>query len=276
MRLIFLATALLAGCFNPKFKEQLACGANGECPPGRMCGADMLCHAMPNDAAPDVMPDAPPVACNGDADCQTPPDACTVNGVCDLSQHLCVYQPRDCSAMTDECNNGSCDAQMGCVKVAAHEGVACGQGNVCGAFGACGGFANTCDASGTQSRGCTMYTCQSGTCTGNAYNDSQACSRVTEGTSCGSVTVSNCGACMNSSNSGCAADGNQSCTCSTPTCMSEVCTPVSSTCLRQTNCKTILAGDVCGATSAGCTAGLIKDICCSTSGACSSICSPCS
>lgn len=273
MKRSIILLALVSGCFNPKFKEQLACGANGECPPGRTCGADMMCHA--GDASVDVMPDAPPVACNVDADCLNAPDACTVNGVCDTTQHLCVYQPRDCSAMADECNDGGCDAQAGCVKVPANENLACGQGNVCGTFGACGSFSSTCDSSGTQSRTCTMYTCQAGACTGNQYNDSQTCSRVTNGTSCGSNTFGSCGACYGSTNNGCAANGMQDCTCTTPTCMSDTCMNLQSTCTQQTNCKTRLAGELCGATTAGCPAGTIKDLCCSTTGACSTSCSTC-
>src|SRR5215831_12732209 len=135
-RPIFFALVLIAGCYNPKFKDQIACGTNGECPPGRMCGADLICHAGSpedaashdgaidaalHDAANDAMPDAPPVACTSNVDCQNPPDACSVNGVCDPTQHVCMFQRRDCSALTDECNTGTCNTQTGCVKTPANQ-----------------------------------------------------------------------------------------------------------------------------------------------------------
>ena len=71
-----VATFVLASCFRPKFNANLACGPGGECPPGQTCGADSMCRAE-GGAAPDAqgLPDAAPVGCQGDGDCQQPPDA---------------------------------------------------------------------------------------------------------------------------------------------------------------------------------------------------------
>src|SRR5262245_4623895 len=127
MRILF-ALVLLSGCFNPQFKEQLACGTNGECPPGRTCGTDNICHEMnssPGDGSIIDMPiDAPPIECTSDPECSSP-DMCRINGRCDTTLHICVFQPLDCSAMTDECNDGVCQPATGCVKVPAHQDMAC-------------------------------------------------------------------------------------------------------------------------------------------------------
>lgn len=242
LRLVFVvvpvAAALAAGCFNPKFKDQIACGPQGECPPGQSCGVDQKCHP-PGDAAGDSRsidapgdsaqidagPDATPVECNQDADCQTPPDACSMPGTCDLATNRCVFPTVDCSGQANQCNDAGCDPARGCIKVPARQDLECGQGNVCGAFGACGGFDGTCDSTGTQSRSCTMFTCQSGTCTGTDSTDTQACTRSTNGTTCATTEVTGCDPCSNFSDI-CDETGTATCTCTDMVCMNDTCTAV--------------------------------------------------
>lgn len=71
----------------------------------------------------------------------------------------------------------------------------------CGSYGSCGGFSSTCAESGTQSRTCTDYTCNAGACTGANRTESQACTRNTDGVSCGNgfgcrVYVCSSGTCI--------------------------------------------------------------------------------
>ncbi|HTJ41766.1 MAG TPA: hypothetical protein VL463_06700 [Kofleriaceae bacterium] len=285
---VLAAVALAAGCFNPKFKDNIQCGANGECPPGTSCGADDHCHAGVADAPqepeidaradadlPDARPDAMPVGCQGDGDCQTPPDLCFTAGTCNTTTHECDFPAVDCSGSADECNNAACDPAQGCIKdPAPKNGIPCGNGKVCGAFGACGGFASTCDSSGDQTRDCTVSTCQAGTCTDTPTTETQACSRATEGATCGGTSVTNCGACTGSSQGGCALDGVETCTCTEMKCMSDSCQPVSSSC-QQSGCAELASGDVCGATAGGCPSGTFKDKCCSSTHLCSLVCSTC-
>jgi hypothetical protein len=71
------------------------------------------------------------------------------------------------------------------------DGNACGTDS-CWPWSACGGFSSTCDTTGTQSRLCMPHVCSSQSCVEddvNLYTQNQPCSRVTDGTSCGSGMV---------------------------------------------------------------------------------------
>jgi hypothetical protein len=229
-------------------------------------------------AAPDAqgLPDAAPVGCQGDGDCQQPPDACSTAGTCNLATHTCSFGAIDCSSAGDDCNDGVCDVHAGgCVQRPARQGAVCGAGNLCGPFGACGGFSGTCDSTGTQSRSCTQNTCQAGACTSSQYTDTQACSRNTDGTTCGSTAVSNCGACTGSTENGCALDGHHTCTCAAMVCMSDTCQTVTTSCVLG-GCSTLMPGDQCGGRQCGVNPPKFLDLCCSTDHQCSTACSTCS
>lgn len=281
MALAMLGALTLAACFNPRFKDDLACGPGGECPPGQTCGADLRCHA-PSDAAttdgrpdtnlPDGAPDAVPVACTGDGECQTPPNACFKPGTCDQGAHVCVFPAVDCSGSTDSCNDAVCDMTSGeCVRVPINENGPCGD-RTCGDYGDCTGFVDTCDSSGTQTRDCQQPTCQAGACNTLAVQETQDCARVTDGVTCDVATVTDCGACSGSTNAGCGPGGSQSCTCTDHTCQGDVCTAVATTCAQP--CTELAEGDVCGAVI--CSGGeTTRDKCCSATGLCSVFCSPC-
>lgn len=58
----------------------------------------------------------------------------------------------------------------------------------CTDWSPCGGFSTTCDETGTRSRVCTSYACDTGTCTGTGATVTGTCSRDTDGTVCGTVT----------------------------------------------------------------------------------------
>src|SRR6266545_881999 len=230
--LLAISGGLAASCFDPMFKEGIACSSGGECPPGQTCGDDGKCHEGGNNVAVDAPLadlDARP---EGDgrpgtdarADGTPPPDG---------PPPECVNSS-DCTAFADECNVGVCVAATGkCAKMAANEGSACGARRTCGQFGACGGFATVCDSMGTQSRSCTDFACHTGTCTGTASSDSRACTVSTEGNSCGSLTVTSCGACGSFDPANvCDETGTTSCTCTRPVCRTDVCTDEQSPCPR--------------------------------------------
>jgi len=251
---IVLAVLLATGCYSPRFKNEIACDPAGACPPGTTCGPDGKCHAPGTgnalidapagvlDIDAPVVIDARPVGCAADPDCMTPPDLCSKPGTCDLSKHECVFPAVDCSAMNDECNLGTCEAATGnCIKASANGGIICGAGNVCGAFGPCGGFDTVCDSSGTQTRPCTQNTCQAGICTAHAFSDTQACSRGTDGVSCGATTVTACYACSYAGV--CSESGSQACTCTDRVCASDGCTAVSRSCTQ--TCTRDTEGKAC-------------------------------
>src|SRR4051812_30867161 len=151
LRQFAFAVLVLAGCYNPRFKNNAACGVDGSCPPGQICGGDQRCHGPgeeidaasggPINTGPDAAPDAARVACTSDGDCMTPPDKCSLAGTCNLANHTCSFAPVDCSAMADACNEGTCEPSTGqCVKAVAHQGQTC-KADSCGNFGACAGTA---------------------------------------------------------------------------------------------------------------------------------------
>ncbi len=258
LRTILLTALISAGCYSPRFKNDIACDPAGACPPGTTCGNDGKCHAPGTDTGSDI-PDAPvvievdagevmidarPVGCSADPDCATAPDLCSKAGTCNPSTHVCTFVAVDCSGLNDECSRGTCETATGhCIKAPINGGVVCGAGTVCGAFGACGGVDSVCDTSGTQMRSCTQNTCQAGVCTANVFSETQACDRTV--TTCGTPTITNCSACDYSSE--CDEDASQTCTCTEFDCQSGACVPVSTSCAQ--TCHRSTEGNPCnGAT----------------------------
>lgn len=277
-RITLLAALIASACYNPQFKNEIACDPSGACPAGTTCGADNRCHGPGFDASvggmPDAslggMPDAPsggipdapggldvdaavgidaaPVGCTDNAGCATPPTPCTVAGTCNLTTHECMFPPKDCSSQNDQCNQGVCEAATGlCVKAPANAGFVCGVGTQCDQFGACGGFdpTNVCDSTGTKTRNCTSHTCQSGACTASPFVESQDCIVQTNGNPCNdqTPTISNCTFCAYTDS--CAESAPpKTCTCSTPACMNDSCTGTRQTSCQQP-CMRITEGQLC-------------------------------
>jgi hypothetical protein len=275
--LLAVCGLLVTGCFDPTFKEGLACGPAGECPSGRTC-RDGVCQAGAGAAAHDA-----PVGVGADAALQEvdapldPSDAGAIDAplaAADAPPTGCVNDP-DCASLTDECGVGACNRVTGdCVKLPANGGAECGEVQTCGELGACGGFDHDCDSTGTQSRTCTAFTCQSGACTGAEFTDIQTCTVATENRSCGDNTVSGCGACGGFDPVDlCDETGTMSCTCTSPVCRSDVCTNVMTSCSRP--CTRNTDGEVCGVTDVGCPRLTVRDLCCSD-GRCTVGCGDCS
>ncbi len=76
-------------------------------------------------------------------------DSCTVNDTC--SSTICSGTPRDCSALTDQCNVGVCSALTGMCEAQPTPGAVCDDGDACStadacdANGVCGGSPVVCD-----------------------------------------------------------------------------------------------------------------------------------
>lgn len=262
---MILSAAMLVACFDPVVSEGLACGPDQSCPAGQtcdngVCRSDAVIDSSTPDApvmdapaldaasdappSPDARPDAMPVDCTGDTDCQEPPDNCFLPGTCDLSDNTCTFPAVDCSDEDSECTVGVCDPVDGtCVAQPASEDATCGAQTTCGSFGACEVSGGTCATEGTRSRSCNDFTCQGGTCTmGSAYTDTEACSVNTDGVECGTMTTSNCDPCQYAN--ACALTGSQSCTCTQPECSGGSCQSVQTSC--QQTCTRNTDGDVCG------------------------------
>jgi hypothetical protein len=90
------------------------------------------------------------------------------------------------------CVAGSCDTQVGTDVGACSRSTT---GTVCGAtmfgvWGPCGGFSSTCDETGTRSRSQTERLCESSACQDVPGTDSEACLRMTAGSSCNDFPAS--------------------------------------------------------------------------------------
>jgi hypothetical protein len=272
--ILLVAGAALIACYDPSFKEGIACGRDGACPAGQRCGDDVRCHsslvtdapqAPPGSGAADatlldvspapsdaLMPDAAAVGCQSNTDCQ-PSTACEESGTCNLATHTCMFITRNCSFLNDECNEGVCNPVAGCIKRPVVNGIDCAGGTTCTGFGPCN-YSDVCAENATQSRSCTDHKCQGGTCVPNVRDEIQGCARTTGGMPCG-TNFRNCGPCSGSSNEGCAPDGQQACTCDNMACSSGACTIASTTSCLRTGCAVIPEGITCHRDTGDCSPG---------------------
>lgn len=157
---------------------------------------------------------------------------------------------QDRSVDTYTCESGACvqstsSGSRACTRDT--DGGSCGS-TMNGGWSSCGGFSGTCDESGIRSRPIITPTCASAVCDPVMTTQNEACSRVTTGLPCGSVTFGGWGACGGFTTP-CDLTGTQSRSVMTPTCGGATCgsvtTSESRTCSRVTN------GNACGASTAG-------------------------
>ena len=158
------------GCNGVEMCENGACTAepvdcshlDGPCVVGVCSDKDGGCVAMPKT--------------NGDS-CDDG-NFCTVDGTCNAG--VCETQPRDCSGVADQCNEGVCDETAdACVAVPVSDGTTCDDGQFCTVgesctAGACTGEARDCSAAADQ--------CNSGTCDETA--DACVPAALPDGTTC--------------------------------------------------------------------------------------------
>jgi hypothetical protein len=239
----FVLLVALAGCSSP---NAAYCDEDRQCSDPIYSRCDLTgelgnrngCVRPPVDASPGSKSDASETA--GDA---SPTDAALADAA---PGDLCAGV--DCSGMDSDCTVGMCDPESGaCVALPANEDGECGQVSECGGYGACQGFGSVCDESGQQSRTCTDFTCQAGACVESApYSDTRSCARDTDGDSCGSDTVTDCGGCVYSAGT-CDETGTRSCTCTSFSCGSGACVASPSSCSQPSaSCDRDTDGDECG------------------------------
>lgn len=269
----------LASCFSPDYANT-RCSAAGECPPGFVCDpASNLCVGTnaPTDAPgadaqrvdafvpPDAPTDATPVGCDGDSDCQTPPDNCSLAGTCNLTTNECEFPAVDCSSLDGVCTVGVCEFGTGnCVAQPHNEGNSCSADTVTNCA-TCGGFTGECGEDGTQACTCTSFACSSGACMPSATSCDEPCTRSTTGIACGSgTTLSSCGACGYTDS--CDESAVKNCTCTDFTCGGGTCNAgagysCTDACVRDTENNVCGAGngDVVSATGCQYTGGVCDE-----------------
>ena len=144
--------------------------------------------------------------------------SCGGYGGCDYADGCdeAAVQTRICTDLL--CTAGTCTGRMRNETMPCSrdtDGTNCGAGTTCGAYGACD-YSGTCDESAMQTRTCTDIRCATGSCGGTMRSESMACSRTTNGNSCGSPVCGAWSTCSYASS--CATSGTQSRTCMDPIC----------------------------------------------------------
>ena len=321
--IFLLISGSIAGCGYPPLSNAAPCAVDRSCPTGQHCGADLHCHPGMLDAPVSMMdagsdgaleptidaaapPDAPPVACSGDSDCQAPPNLCARPGTCDLSVHKCVFPTIDCSGQNtcglfgscqganpqDVCDSGSksrtcmdftCQLSTGtCVASARTETVDCNgitNGRVCGDDGqqlsctSCN-YTDVCDTEASQSCTFAHEKCQDDACV-REPNETRnlVCSRSGPANPldvCGPPTMSGCGICLNPSNVCAATGGQQQCTIMHHGCVSGACGSIPG----GTGSQSCTPGNQEGQSCGFCGSGQIGDVIC-VGGACEDRCRDC-
>jgi len=146
----------------------------GQATPVDLClGSPADCPALPDAGVPDGGVVGPDGGSPGDGGVQTdaaPPDQCVGDG--------------DCTALTDNCSMGQCNAQKKCVKVPANQGQNCAR--PCQDVTTCS-YSGLCASTGTKQRECVQHTCQAGVCTAGqtvVETTSDGCTRSRTGVKC--------------------------------------------------------------------------------------------
>jgi hypothetical protein len=154
-------------------------------------------------------------------------------------------QSRTVTAST--CGAGTCSASststetQACTRAAPNTSCAAPS---YGAWSACS-FSDTCAQTGTQTRTVTSYaySCASGQCEATTSTETQACTRNTNGTSCGTPSYGNWGSCGGYSDT-CDETGSQSRSATTYTCSNGTCGSATST--ETQACVRTTGGTSCG------------------------------
>ncbi|QAT83260.1 putative lipoprotein [Corallococcus coralloides] len=146
------------------------------------------------------------------------------------------------------CFNGGCQASTttetrACTR--STQGNACGSSNT-GSWGTCG-YSGTCGESGSRSRTVTEAFCNAGACQPSSRTETEACTRDTDGITCGTTTTGSWGSCGYSST--CDEESSRSRTITERICSAGTCQAFSDT--ETADCERNTEGDSCGTTTTG-------------------------
>jgi hypothetical protein len=164
----------------------IGCATAGDCDDGVPCTTDACTDAHCTHIPMDSM-------CNDGEPCTD--DHCTATGCMGTPNTSACNDGVFCNGF-DQCSGGTCSMHTGdpCASpTVCDESVArcrgCVTGADCpadsaGAWGSCD-YASQCSEMGTRSRTTRTYACDAGACVPTDSTESEACTRSTEGTSCG-------------------------------------------------------------------------------------------
>jgi hypothetical protein len=194
--------------------------------------------------SPSTPEHCPPPICNDDGDCDAIP-ACTTGGICAFGVCLCAAPtPAD----------GGVDSGMDTSPPECAVDGDCGARTM-GAFGACD-YADSCDEAAERAREVMTPRCVSAACTLETTTETEACTRDTDGTSCGMTTTGSYGACGSFANA-CDETGTQSRSITMRTCAAGSCQSQMSS--ESRGCTRSTEGTKCGP-AMDCCGGVCHDL----------------
>ncbi|MBZ4376441.1 hypothetical protein [Corallococcus sp. AS-1-6] len=221
------------------------CPADGDVAAGTSCGAGSICDASGQCSANCFI--------NGTlyaSGATNPAGACQV---CNPTLSTTGWSFKPASTVCRGAS-GVCDTAEYCTGSSAQcpGDAAVGNGTTCGggsesAWGPCEGFSGACGEAGTQSRTVTVQACFNGGCQASTTTETRACTRDTDGFTCGSTTTGSWGSCSYSGT--CAEDGVQSRTVTERICSAGTCQAYTGT--ETADCYRSTEGKSCGTTTAG-------------------------
>jgi len=219
-----LTTCVGGRCVDPRCSDEApefcptGCDADADCPGGGVCVAQVCLGGSLEPA--DCDDDDP---CTDDAlvddECLHTPNTsgcddgvfCNGSDTC-LDGECAVHGTPPCAA--DRCDEATRTCDTGCV------GDADCPDPVLGEWSACDGFADACAREGTRARTVTRFSCAAGRCVADPTEESESCTRVTDGDACGSAGCDDWSECRFSP---CQTDGQRVRICSDPVCMDGGC-----------------------------------------------------
>ncbi len=235
------------------------CSSDGQCDDGVYCNGIEHCvaGACTHPGSPctgTTICDEASHACHGcntRADC--PPDDTGTFGTCDYADacDTSATQTRTdtiYACVSNTCTSHTMPVSQPCTRTT--DGTSCGA-TTCGAYGACTS-AMTCATSGTMTQTCSDFACSSGTCMATMRPHSMACTRTTDGTSCGTGGCGAWGACEWAGT--CSTTATRHRTCTNPLCSGGSCATNTTMEADTTTCTRGTDGTVCG-TSMTCLGG---------------------
>ncbi len=157
---------------------------------------------------------------------------------------------RSRSVTAHACRSGACTAEGSSEMEACNrdtDGASCGSVTT-DPWSGCGGFGGTCDETGTRTRSVTTPLCASGTCQNMMSTETGACSRDTDGNSCGSDMFGSWSACGSFGDT-CDETGSRSRSVMSPECTSGTCSTQTST--QSESCSRDTDGTSCGSVTTG-------------------------
>jgi hypothetical protein len=162
------------------------------------------------------------LGCEVDDDCPDPLtgvwSSCTAMDAC-ATAGTETRTVRTFTCVANRCEPADDDESRACARTT--EGDSCAA-STCGTYGTCTGGSDVCATTGTATRTCTDYACAAGACTPASRSDSMACTRATDGVSCGSLSCDSWSGCGGFADV-CALSGTESRTCATPVCGGGTC-----------------------------------------------------